>query len=108
MFQVAKHALDKTQTITIVQFCVNIIHFQADCKEYLKHLSEAIYPWTNHHNYVLFRGNRECFLLKVRHVYITTNVLTKDTDSSYLLSASQHVGAEEAKINRSASSATHD
>lgn len=47
--------------------------------------------------FFLFRGMHECFLLKVRHVCITTNVLTKDTDSSYLLSASQHVGAEEAK-----------
>lgn len=47
-------------------------------------------------------------LLKVSHMYITINVLTKDTDNSYLINASQHVGAEEAKINRSDSSATHD
>ena len=49
------------------------------------------------------------FLLKVNHMCITTNVLRKkDTDSRYAFSTSQHVGAEEAKINRSASSATHD
>lgn len=42
------------------------------------------------------------------YVYYYYYVLTKDTDSSYLISASQHVGAEEAKINRSDSSATHD
>lgn len=48
------------------------------------------------------------FLLKVSHLCNTSNALTKDTDSRYLINTSQHVGTGEAEINTSDSSATHN